>query len=214
MCPYQISCEQKHFRIAELVRNHNKVVSLLTGDSTTDVQILNKSDVIICTPTQWDMMSRRWKQRKDVQVKCCSKQQKVGLFIVDDLHLIGGSIGPIIEIVLSRMILMNNKLQSKLRIVALSASLANAKIIGQWLRCKPNTIFNFQPSVRPVPLEIHIKVKITVTQSFDINHFGTRMLAMAKPAYNSIVSVANREPVIVFVPSRKQVIFIVRSRHN
>lgn len=74
MCPYQISCEQKHFRIAELVRNHNKVVSLLTGDSTTDVQILNKSDVIICTPTQWDMMSRRWKQRKDVQVKCCSKQ--------------------------------------------------------------------------------------------------------------------------------------------
>lgn len=37
------------------------------------------------TPENWDMLSRRWKQRKNVQ--------NVNLFIVDELHLIGGENG-------------------------------------------------------------------------------------------------------------------------
>jgi len=41
--------------------------------------------VIISTPEHWDMLSRRWRQRKDVQ--------DVSLFIIDELHLIGQDIG-------------------------------------------------------------------------------------------------------------------------
>jgi len=41
--------------------------------------------VIISTPEHWDMLSRRWKQRKDIQ--------DVSLFIIDELHLIGQDIG-------------------------------------------------------------------------------------------------------------------------
>ena len=41
--------------------------------------------MIIGTPENWDMLSRRWKQRKNVQ--------NVNLFIVDELHLIGGENG-------------------------------------------------------------------------------------------------------------------------
>ena len=41
--------------------------------------------MIISTPEQWDMLSRRWKQRRDVQ--------EVSLFIIDELHLIGQDIG-------------------------------------------------------------------------------------------------------------------------
>ena len=37
------------------------------------------------TPDKWDVLSRRWKQRKNVQT--------ISLFIVDELHLIGGDEG-------------------------------------------------------------------------------------------------------------------------
>lgn len=42
-----------------------------------------QAHVVISTPDKWDMLSRRWKQRKAIQT--------VHLFIVDDLHLIGSS---------------------------------------------------------------------------------------------------------------------------
>ena len=44
-----------------------------------------QSNIIISTPEYWDVLSRRWKQRKNVQ--------NVNLFIVDELHLIGGENG-------------------------------------------------------------------------------------------------------------------------
>ena len=44
-----------------------------------------QGNIIISTPEYWDVLSRRWKQRKNVQ--------SVSLFIVDELHLIGGESG-------------------------------------------------------------------------------------------------------------------------
>ena len=41
--------------------------------------------MIVSTPAQWDVLSRRWKQRKNVQ--------NVHLFILDEAHLIGGESG-------------------------------------------------------------------------------------------------------------------------
>lgn len=46
---------------------------------------LLQGNIIISTPEKWDVLSRRWKQRKNVQ--------NVNLFIVDELQLIGGDIG-------------------------------------------------------------------------------------------------------------------------
>ena len=44
--------------------------------------------MIISTPEHWDVLSRRWKQRRDVQ--------EVSLFIIDELHLIGQDIGVLV----------------------------------------------------------------------------------------------------------------------
>lgn len=63
----------------------NKKVVLLTGETSTDLKLLGKGDIIISTPDKWDILSRRWKQRKNVQ--------NVSLFIVDEIHLIGGDNG-------------------------------------------------------------------------------------------------------------------------
>ena len=62
-----------------------KKVVLLTGETSTDLKLLAKGNVVISTPEKWDVLSRRWKQRKNVQ--------NVQLFIVDELHLIGGDNG-------------------------------------------------------------------------------------------------------------------------
>jgi pre-mRNA-splicing helicase BRR2 len=62
----------------------------LTGEATADVKLLDKGNIVISTPEKWDMLSRRWKQRKAVQ--------NVALFIVDELHLLGGRNGPVIEV--------------------------------------------------------------------------------------------------------------------
>ncbi len=39
----------------------------LTGETATDIKLLEKGQIIISTPERWDVLSRRWKQRKHVQ---------------------------------------------------------------------------------------------------------------------------------------------------
>ncbi|KAK2163706.1 hypothetical protein LSH36_75g12085 [Paralvinella palmiformis] len=166
-----------------------KKVVLLTGETATDLKLLAKGNIIIATPEKWDVLSRRWKQRKNVQ--------NVNLFIVDELHLIGGDEGPVLEVICSRMRYISSQIERNIRILALSSSLSNAKDIAQWLGCSTTGTFNFHPNVRPVPLELHI-------QGFNITHNASRIVAMAKPTYHAIQKHSPKKPVIIFVPSRKQ----------
>ncbi|PON73250.1 U5 small nuclear ribonucleoprotein 200 kDa helicase [Trema orientale] len=163
----------------------------LTGETATDLKLLEKGQIIISTPEKWDALSRRWKQRKHVQ--------QVSLFIIDELHLIGGQGGPVVEVIVSRMRYIASQSENQIRIVALSTSLANAKDLGEWIGASSHGLFNFPPGVRPVPLEIHI-------QGVDIANFEARMQAMTKPTYTAIVQHAkNGKPAIVYVPTRKHV---------
>lgn len=163
----------------------------LSGETATDLKLLERGQVIISTPEKWDALSRRWRQRKHVQ--------QVSLFIIDELHLIGGQGGPVLEVIVSRMRYIASQSENKIRIVALSTSLANAKDLGEWIGATSHGLFNFPPGVRPVPLEIHI-------QGVDIANFEARMQAMTKPTYTAIMQHAkNRKPALVFVPTRKHV---------
>ncbi|KAJ1698273.1 hypothetical protein LUZ63_006785 [Rhynchospora breviuscula] len=165
-----------------------RVVELI-GETAADLKLLEKGQIIISTPEKWDALSRRWKQRKHIQ--------QVTLFIVDELHLIGGESGPVLEIIVSRMRRISSQIENNIRIVALSASLANAKDLGEWIGATSHGLFNFPPGVRPVPLEIHI-------QGVDIANFEARMQAMTKPAYTAISQHAkNSKPALIFVPTRK-----------
>ncbi|KAL5557644.1 hypothetical protein UlMin_033855 [Ulmus minor] len=163
----------------------------LTGEAAADLKLLEKGQIIISTPERWDALSRRWKIRKQIQ--------EVSLFIVDELHLLGVQGGPILEVIVSRMRYIASQVENKIRIVALSTSLANAKDLGEWIGATSHGLFNFPPGVRPVPLEIHI-------QGVDIANFEARMQAMTKPTYTAIVQHAkNGKPSLVYVPTRKHV---------
>jgi pre-mRNA-splicing helicase BRR2 len=169
--------------------NGGKEIVKLTGETATDLKLLELGDLILATPTQWDVLSRQWKRRKNVQT--------VQLFIADEIHLLGSQMGYVYEIIVSRMHYIRTQTELPMRIVALSVSLANARDIGEWIDAKKHDIYNFSPHVRPVPLELHI-------QSFSIPHFPSLMLAMAKPTYLAITQMSPDKPAMVFVPNRKQ----------
>lgn len=120
----------------------------LTGDVTPDLQSLKKADIIITTPEKWDGISRYWQRRSYVK--------DVSLVIIDEIHLLGGDRGPILEVIVSRMNYISSQIDKKIRIVGLSTALANAGDLGDWLGIEDVGLFNFQHSVRPVPLQIYI----------------------------------------------------------
>jgi pre-mRNA-splicing helicase BRR2 len=167
-----------------------KVITALTGDTTTDLKLLNDADLILATPTQWDVLSRQWQRRKNVQ--------NVQLFIADELHMLGGQEGYIYEVIVSRMHYIALQTEKNMRIIGLSVPLSNARDVGEWLGAGKHTIYNFSPTTRPVRLEMDI-------QSFTIPHFPSLMMAMARPTYSSILQLSPDKPALVFVPNRKQV---------
>ncbi|KAL7572112.1 hypothetical protein ACA910_001749 [Epithemia clementina (nom. ined.)] len=170
-------------------------VEKLTGDTTSDLKILGSARVVIATVKQWDVLSRRWRQRKAVQ--------NVALMIFDELHFLGGGLGPTMEVVISRTRLMSSELRSadpssvSVRIVGLGYSIANARDVGEWMGVTQKSLFNFSPKARPSPLEIYF-------QSFEQSNFASRLLAMAKPVFNAVDRHLDGKSAIVFVPSRRQ----------
>lgn len=161
----------------------------LTGDYTPDIRALNSADIIISTPEKWDGISRNWQSRSYVR--------KVGLMVIDEIHLLGADRGPIIEVIISRMRYIAAELKTPIRVLGLSTALANAPDVAEWMGVSEQGLFNFRPSVRPVPLECHI-------QGFSGKFYCPRMASMNKPAYAAIQTHSPLKPVLIFVSSRRQ----------
>jgi pre-mRNA-splicing helicase BRR2 len=192
MAPFQeqIDARYKAWRSRLGSLAGGKQVVKLTGETTADLKLLDRGDLILATPAQWDVMSRQWQRRKNVQ--------NTTLIIADDLHMLGGHGGYIYEAVISRSQAIAVQLENGLRVIGLSVSLSNARDIGEWIGASKHTIYNFSPNVRPIPLNLHL-------QTFSIPHFPSLMLAMTKPTYQAILQYSSNKSVMVFVPSRKQV---------
>lgn len=58
-------------------------------------------------------------------------------------------------------------------------------------------LYNFRPSVRPVPLEIHMS-------GFPGKHYCPRMATMNRPTFQSIRQYSPAQPALIFVSSRRQ----------
>lgn len=172
-----------------LVAQLGKKMVEMTGDYTPDLMALLSADIIISTPEKWDGISRNWHSRSYVT--------KVGLVILDEIHLLGADRGPILEVIVSRMRYISSQTERAVRFVGLSTALANASDLADWLGVGEIGLFNFKPSVRPVPLEVHI-------QGYPGKYYCPRMNSMNKPAYAAICTHSPTKPVIIFVSSRRQ----------
>ena len=161
----------------------------LTGDNTPDTRTIRDADIIITTPEKWDGISRSWQTRGYVR--------QVSLVVIDEIHLLGGDRGPILEIIVSRMNYIASQSKGSVRLVGMSTACANAMDLGNWLGVKEG-LFNFRHSVRPVPLEIFI-------DGFpEQRGFCPLMQSMNRPTFLAIKNHSPDKPVIVFVASRRQ----------
>ena len=166
-----------------------KRVVELTGDVTPDARAIATSSVIVTTPEKWDGVSRSWQTRNFVQ--------DVALIVIDEIHLLGEDRGPVLEVIVSRTNFISSHTERGLRIVGLSTALANAKDLADWLGIGQMGLFNFRPSVRPVPLECHIS-------GYSGKHYCPRMRTMNKPTFQGIKQHSPTKPSLVFVSSRRQ----------
>ncbi|KAI9189074.1 putative steryl acetyl hydrolase mug81 [Blastocladiella emersonii ATCC 22665] len=165
-----------------------KIVEL-TGDVAPDIETIHRGNLIITTPEKWDGISRGWRARSYVQsVRCV---------IIDEIHLLGGDRGPILEIIVSRMHYIAETTKQPIRIVGLSTALANARDLADWLGIKPTGMFNFKPAVRPVQIETYI-------DGFAGKHYCPRMATMNRPCYAAILRHSPTKPALIFVSSRRQ----------
>lgn len=164
--------------------DQEKVISKLTGEAAEDAKIFAQSHLVLATPTQLDILSRRWRQRKAIQ--------SLDLIVADDAHLIGsGASGVAYEAGLSRLRFMAAHLQREIRIVALSQPLLYGREFGEWLGCTKTSILNFDPAHRVTPIK-----EIRLQPYSDANFQAT----LARPCAEFIETTKST---MVFVPSRK-----------
>ncbi len=76
------------------------------------------------------------------------------MIIIDEIHLLHDTRGPVLEALVARTIRMIESTQEMIRIVGLSATLPNYNDVAVFLRVNIKTgLFFFDSSYRPVPLE-------------------------------------------------------------
>ncbi|CAF4841730.1 unnamed protein product [Pieris macdunnoughi] len=178
----------KDWKVRLEERLGKKVVEL-TGDVSPDIRAIKNSQVIVTTPEKWDGISRSWQTRNYVQ--------DVALIVIDEIHLLGEDRGPVLEVIVSRTNFIESHTSRRLRIIGLSTALANAKDLANWLNIGEMGLYNFRPSVRPVPLEVHIS-------GHPGRHYCPRMMTMNKPTFQAIRTHSPCAPSLVFVSSRRQ----------
>jgi activating signal cointegrator complex subunit 3 len=79
-----------------------------------------------------------------------------------------------------------------IRFIGLSTALANPRDLADWLGIGEIGVYNFRPSVRPIPMTIHI-------QGFPGKHYCPRMATMNKPAYAAVLEHSPYKPALIFV---------------
>lgn len=152
ICPSQIQIDHLSRNWSQRFSNlaGGKVINKLQGDLSQSLRILAQSHLILCTPEQFDSLSRRWKQRRNVQ--------RIDLLIADDVHLIGnGLAGAVYENIISRMVFISAQLETNLRLVGLASSLASSRDFGEWMGVSKSNIFNFSSQERARPVTIQMK---------------------------------------------------------
>ncbi|CAH8510707.1 unnamed protein product [Heterobilharzia americana] len=151
--------------VQEVVGNFNKLLSSygikvdeLTGDHQLSREQIYETQVIVCTPEKWDVITRRGGDER-------AYIQLVRLIIFDEIHLLHDDRGPILEAIVARTLravestsglAVSNDIGGGggVRLVGLSATLPNYEDVATFLRvdCSKG-LFYFDNSYRPVPLE-------------------------------------------------------------
>ncbi|MBU1086592.1 MAG: DEAD/DEAH box helicase [Candidatus Omnitrophica bacterium] len=161
-------------------------IGIATGDFDYASKALTENDILIATAEKVDSLLRQ------IPDDLCAK---LGCVIIDEIHYIGDPHrGPTLETVITRLQSTN----SKLKIVGLSATIANAQDIADWLNARLVSSF-----WRPVDLKEGVYCQGTVkfadgtSKEISLEHTNDEMAALA------IDCVKDNGQALVFVNTRR-----------
>ncbi|MBI2446112.1 DEAD/DEAH box helicase [Candidatus Micrarchaeota archaeon] len=116
--PLRALASEKHREFKQSLASFGKTVGLSTGDFDSSSTELASFDVLIMTSEKLDSLLRHDK----------TWLERAGLFVFDEIHLLAdGSRGATLEMVLTKI------KRSECKILGLSATVANAGQLAQWL---------------------------------------------------------------------------------
>ena len=112
--------------VAEMVGNlgarlkpYGVNVRELTGDVSLSRAQIDDTQVIVTTPEKWDIITRKSGDRTYTQL--------VRLLIIDEIHLLHDTRGPVLESIVARTVRQVEQTQEMVRLVGLSATLPNSR---------------------------------------------------------------------------------------
>ncbi|PFH35874.1 putative activating signal cointegrator 1 complex subunit 3 family 1 ASCC3L1 [Besnoitia besnoiti] len=168
----------------------------LTGDVNLTRQQIEETQVIVTTPEKWDIITRKAGERAYTQL--------VRLVIIDEIHLLHDSRGPVLESIIARTIRQIETAQEHIRLVGLSATLPNYDDVAVCLRVTPEKgLFFFGNHYRPVPLK---QTYIGIKDKKAIKRYNT----MNEVTYEKLMESAGKSQVLIFVHSRKETVKTAR----
>lgn len=186
--------------VAEMVGNfgarlkpYGVNVAELTGDRQLTKQQISETQIIVTTPEKWDIITRKATDR--------SYTRLVRLIIIDEIHLLHDSRGPVLEAIIARTIRQMQTSQEIIRLVGLSATLPNYKDVASFMRVEVDRgLFFFDGSYRPCPLK---QQYVGITEKKAIK----RLQMMNEIVYEKLLEELERTPenqILVFCHSRKE----------
>merc|ERR1719247_3831632 len=175
----------------------NIKVRELSGDNSLSREQIDDTQIIVTTPEKWDVITRKAGDQR-------AYTQLLRLLIIDEVHLLHDSRGPVIEALVARSIRQMEQTQEAIRIVALSATLPNYTDVAIFLRVNPEKgLFVFGNHFRPVPMEMTF---IGITERKAIKRHST----MNEILYDKVIENAGKNQVLIFVHSRKETVKTAR----
>ncbi|ODV84007.1 hypothetical protein CANARDRAFT_190594, partial [[Candida] arabinofermentans NRRL YB-2248] len=195
MAPTKALCTERYNDWCLKFQSLNCTIGLLTSDTgVLETERVKKSDLIICTPEKWDVLTRRWFDYTKLF-------DLVRLLLIDEIHTLRENRGTALEVVVTRMKTMG----SNLRTIALSATVPNIEDISRWLTNKSSTAATtliYGEEYRAVQLEKTVygyrNAAISNEYQFDtyLNSKLVEVLSMHSKG----------KPVMIFCPTRNSCI--------
>jgi helicase len=134
LAPLRALASEKYSEFSELTKFGIRT-AISTGDYDSSGESLGRADIIVLTNERFDSVMRHR----------VSWVNSVGLFVADEVHLAGNDRrGPTLEMILTKVI----HLRLGAQLLALSATISNAKLVAEWLHAAPVEL-----DWRPVPLK-------------------------------------------------------------
>lgn len=182
--------------VQDLLRSSGIRVEGFFGGHTAPGGFEN-TDIAICTIEKANSIVNRLLEQNNIDA--------IGMIVVDEVHLIADSNrGYILELLLTKTLFCSRKCNANIQIVAMSATLPNAKLVQNWLDAE-----FYETDYRPIELHEMIKIGAQIydnamrsIRTLSADNYGTIKNDPDHIAQLCIETIVNSAAVIIFCPSK------------